>query len=125
MTESNSNLFIGIIDDDAPVRESMGAVVELLGCHVQTWESAEQFLADQGRSRLNLLIVDVRLPGLNGLELLHHLAAEGLTPPSVVMTGHADVQESDLQFWPNKIRVLAKPYAPDKLLEVISRWLDI
>lgn len=125
MTDSNSSLVVGIIDDDAPVRDSMGAVIEILGCDVQSWESAEQFLSDHVRSRIDLLIIDVRLPGMSGLELLQHLAAEGLTPPCVVMTGHADVQDAELQFWPNKISVLAKPCAPGNLLEIISLWLRI
>ena len=124
MTQSNATLVVCIVEDDSAVRDSLSAVVETLGCRVKSFASAEEFLAGETVAGLKFLIVDVRLPGMSGVELLEQIAFHKSLPPTIVMTGHADAKEMKLDFWPNKMWFLVKPCDPGKLLAIISNSLS-
>ena len=121
MNESNVKSAVCIIDDDAAVLQSLAALVQALGCRVACFSTAEEFLARPNEVDPSLLIVDVRLPGMSGLELLAQMASGKITPKSIVMTAHADAQEMNLNFWPNEVCILPKPCHPEKLTEMIAK----
>lgn len=125
MSTSNpkTDRVVCIIEDDAAVRSSLTALLEPLDCHVRAFASAEDFLANEHVTQLDFLIVDVRLPGMSGLELLEQIAFHKPLPALLVMTGHADAQEIKLNYWPNKTWFLVKPCDPSKLLAAISECL--
>jgi len=115
---------IGIVDDDLSVRGSLVALVECSGYSAVSFGSAEEFLQEGALPQARFLIVDVRLPGMSGIELLDRLSDTGLTRPAVVVTGHADGQQ--LRQTPKLAGVsfLSKPCAPEELLEVIAAAID-
>ena len=115
---------IAIVDDDVSVRGSLVALVQCSGYSAVSFSSAEEFLQEDALPEAKFLIVDVRLPGMSGIELLAQLANTGRTRPAVVVTGHADSQE--LQQAPQLAGVcfLSKPCAPEALLEVIAASID-
>ncbi len=115
---------ICIIDDDSSVRDSLVSLIECSGYSAAAFENAEQFLDQGALPRAQFLIVDVRLPGMSGIELLDQLAVNGLARPAVVITGHADRQK--LSQTPNLsgVSFLSKPSDPDELLNVIASSLD-
>ena len=115
---------IGIIDDDASVRGSLVALIECSGYAAAPFSSAEEFLEVGALPQARFLIVDVRLPGMSGIELLDCLSNTGLTRPTVVVTGHADGQQ--LRQGPKRGEVwfLSKPCAPEELLAVIAASVD-
>ena len=121
VTKAKSNSLVCVIEDDAAVRESLAAVVEALDCRVACFATAEEFLTRSEDADPQMLIVDVRLPGMSGLELLARMAAGPVTPPCIVMTGHADAQELQLDFWPNEITILPKPCQPERVMDMIVR----
>lgn len=115
---------VSIIDDDDAVRASLAVLLKSCDYRVQCFASAEEFLQHEGQATTDLLIVDVRLPKLSGLELLEHLADAGISPPAIVITGHAEVDASRLDFWLNGITVLPKPCDPKTLLSRVAELLD-
>lgn len=121
MSEPSIETSVCVIDDDEAVNASVAAIVRALDCPVACYPTAEEFLARPDTVVPCLLIVDVRLPGMSGLELLAQLAKGTTTPAAIVMTGHADAKELSLDFWPNEICILPKPCPPEKLIELISR----
>ena len=79
-SESKASL-IGIVDDDSGVRESISSLVRSAGFRAAVFSSAEDFLHSEGLKHAACLILDVRMPGINGLDLQAHLAGEGMAPP--------------------------------------------
>lgn len=115
---------IGIIDDDVSVRGSLVALIECSGYSAASFSSAEEFLQEGALPQAKFLIVDVRLPGMSGIELLDQLSNTGLTRPAVVVTGHADSRELHQAPKLAEVCFLSKPCAPEKLLELIAASVD-
>lgn len=120
MASSGRTRTVCVIEDDIAVRESLTAVIEIGGSQAISFANAEEFRASDYWSTADFLIVDIRLPGMTGLELLESMVAYGHTPPVIVITGHADVEDLPLEFWPNRICVLPKPCDPNSLLSLIE-----
>lgn len=123
MIETKSPPCVGVVDDDAAVRGSLVAVLESIGCRVDSYASAEDYLEQRTDTAVDFLIVDVRLPGMSGIELLDQLIAVEFTPPLIVMTGHADAEEILIENWPNEVCVLPKPCHPNRFIAVITKSL--
>src|SRR5438046_7454871 len=84
---------ISVVDDDHSVRESLARLIRSVGFKVQVFESAEEFL-NAGREReANCLILDIRMPGMNGLELQHALSANDCDLPVIFVTAHGSDHE--------------------------------
>lgn len=114
---------ICIVEDDRPVRESLVALLQSCGFSTIWFESAEDALGEPLPREVQCMIVDVRLPGRSGIELLRTLAAAGVVLPSLVMTGHGDAetldQLNDLKF----VRFIEKPFDPPLFLDCIRQIL--
>src|SRR3989338_1227481 len=82
---------VNVVDDDGAVRNSLRWLIESTGLDVATFASAKEFLNGYDRDRPGCLILDVRLPGQSGLELQKQLAAQDVSLPVIIITGHGDV----------------------------------
>jgi len=121
---SPSEALVCVIDDDQFVRESLVLLLTCSDYRALGFEDAESFLNAGAAADADLLIIDVGLPGMNGLALIKRLNEAGLTRPVIVITGHAD--GSDLQGTtpPGLVAFLHKPVDPPELLQVIERSLS-
>ena len=83
---------VHVVDDDDAVRRSLALLLVSFGYSTETYASAEAFLAAVGGARPGCVIVDIRMPGMDGLELQEELHRRGCTMPVIVVTGHGDVE---------------------------------
>jgi FixJ family two-component response regulator len=112
-----------IIDDDASVRESIKDLVESVGLSAASFASAHAFLASERRDEPSCLVLDVRLPGISGLDLQHELRRAGIRIPIIFITGHADVPMTVKAMKSGAVEFLTKPFRDQDLLDVIQRAL--
>jgi FixJ family two-component response regulator len=113
-----------IVDDDISVRESLELLIRSQGWQAETFESAKEFL---DRSRVlvpSCLILDVSLPGLNGLELQKRVAVERTEMPIIFITGHGDVPMSVEAMKAGALEFLTKPFSQNVLVSAIRNALD-
>jgi FixJ family two-component response regulator len=115
---------IAIVDDDEPLREALGSVLKAAGFLIDTFASAEEFLASQLRQEIACLILDVRLPGMSGIELQRRLSETGCTIPIIFVTAHGDASLRDMLLKAGAASFLNKPVRSDTLLREIYRALD-
>ena len=112
-----------IIDDDAGVRESIQDLVESVGLHAQSFATAQEFLSSERRGGPSCLVLDVRLPGISGLDLQHELRKAGIRIPIIFITGHADIPMTVKAMKSGAIEFLTKPFRQQDLLDVIQSAL--
>ena len=114
-----------VIDDDPAGRESVAALVRSRGLEVEAYESAEAFLACFDRTRSGCIVVDVRMPGMSGMELQERLRQDDISLPIVMISGYADVSTAVQAMRNGALTYLEKPCSEQKLWESISRALDL
>src|SRR5271163_141169 len=113
-----------IVDDDVSVRESLEMLVRDENWKPETFSSAQEFL-DHPRKRVpSCLVLDLSLPGLNGLELQKHLAVENSDMPIIFITGHGDVPQSVQAMKAGALEFLTKPINNDALVSAIRNALQ-
>lgn len=115
---------IHIVDDDEAFRDSLVMLLESRGYRANGHASASAFLATALEGRRVCALVDVRMPGMNGLELQQALASAGNTVPVILLTGHADVPMAVQAMKAGAIDFIEKPFETDALLAAIGRALD-
>ena len=114
---------ICIVEDDRPVRDSLVTILECCGFTTICYGSAEAMLEGKLPHDVQCLIVDVRLPGRSGIELLRALAENGIVLPSIVMTGHGDADTlGQLQDLP-AVRFVEKPFDPPQFLDLVREMV--
>jgi len=113
-----------VIDDDADVRASIAGLLKSAGLHFKTFATAQEFLSDGKRDRPSCLVLDVRLPGMNGLEFQRELADAGIPIPIIFITGHGDIPMTVRAMKSGAVEFLTKPFDDQKLLEAIYQALD-
>ena len=114
---------ICIVDDDASLRRSVSNLLRSLGFQVEAFESAEAFLLSDQRRTTGCLVLDQRLPGLNGFELLARLRSEASTIRVVMLTAHGDDDLRRRAIALGVVAFLAKPFRPEDLLQAIQACL--
>jgi FixJ family two-component response regulator len=114
---------VSIVDDDPAARDSVAALVRSKGVNVETFTSAEEFLSSFDVSRTGCLVVDVRMAGMNGLELQDALNARKSTLPVIVITGFGDVPTAVRAMKAGAVTFLEKPCQAQELWAVIQRAL--
>ncbi len=119
-----SNNVVHLIDDDADVRRALAFLLGTAGLAVRIYESASEFLAQDMKTLSGCVVTDVRMPGIDGLELLRRLAASAVPLPVVVMTGHADVPLAVEAMKAGAIDFIEKPFDDDLLLSAIRVALE-
>jgi FixJ family two-component response regulator len=117
MTPATPIVFV--VDDDISVRESLQLLIQCEGCHPETFASAQEFL-DRPRSLVpSCLVLDVSLPGLNGLDLQKRVAVERPDMPIIFITGYGDVPTTVRAMKAGAVEFLTKPFSDDALLNAI------
>lgn len=114
----NNSVFI--IDDDPSIRDSLGLLLSLRGYRSSFFSSAENFLQAWRPNWQGCLLLDIRMPSMDGLTLQKALQAQGCTIPVVIITGHGDVNSSREAFRANAIDFLEKPLDEARLIEAIE-----
>ena len=112
-----------IIDDDAGVRAAIQGLLKSEGLQSEGFESAEEFLKTERPDGPSCLILDVSLPGINGLEFQQQLRDAGLQVPIIFITGHGDIPMSVKAMKSGALEFLTKPFRDDTLLEAIRQAL--
>ena len=110
-----------VVDDDVSVREGLGSLIRSAGLGVETFASAQEFLARSRPDVPSCLVLDVRLPGLSGLDLQKRMAEVNIEIPIVFITGHGDVPTSVRAMKAGAVEFLTKPFVDRDLLDAIQQ----
>jgi FixJ family two-component response regulator len=109
------------VDDDASVRKSVGRLLRTAGLQVEVFASADEFLAHPPSDESACLLLDLKMPGRNGLELQEALVAARKPIPIVFVSGHGDIPASVRAMKGGAVDFLTKPYSVEELLEAVER----
>src|SRR5438445_5758487 len=113
-----------VIDDDAHVRAAIQGLLKSVGLRSESFETAQGFLGSKRAEGPSCLVLDVRLPGINGLEFQHELAEQGLLIPIIFITGHGDIPMTVRAMKSGAVEFLTKPFRDQDLLDAIYQALD-
>ena len=122
MTEADAVIFV--VDDDAAMRRSLENLMRSVGLRVEAFASAQGFLRRRHPDGSACLVLDVRLPGLSGLDLQKRMAETGLEIPIIFITGHGDVPMSVRAMKAGAVEFLTKPFRDQDLLDAIHAALE-
>jgi FixJ family two-component response regulator len=114
---------ISVVDDDDSVRESLRGLIRSVGFAVKVFASAEEFLNSDHLRNTDCLILDVRMPGMNGLELQRQLAATARKIPVIFITAHGDEEVRSRALNGGAVDYLLKPFSEEALLNAIDAAL--
>lgn len=112
-----------VVDDDQAMRNSLKWLIESVGVPVESFASADEFLARYEAGRPGCLVLDVRMPGMSGLELQEHLSSRNTRVPAVIITGHGDVPMAVRAMKAGAVDFIEKPFNDEALLDAIRRAL--
>jgi len=124
MTTPQAQSTIYIVDDDEAVRDSLRWLLEANGYRVKCYAGAEQFLEAYDSEQVGVLIADVRMPGMSGLELQEVLIEREAPLPIVFITGHGDVPMAVSTMKKGAVDFLEKPFNETELRKIVARMLD-
>jgi RNA polymerase sigma factor (sigma-70 family) len=113
-----------IVDDDKAMRSSLKWLIESVGMKVRTYASADEFLIGHYPGRSGCLLLDVRMPGMSGLELQAHLTHRDIRLPVIIITGHGDVAMAVKAMKAGAADFIEKPFNDQELLDSIRHALD-
>jgi RNA polymerase sigma factor (sigma-70 family) len=114
-----------IIDDDAAVRDSLALLLRLHGFETVEFDSAEAFLSAVGADWSGIVLVDLRMPGMSGLEMQSELLARKIELPVIVITAHGETSAARTSFKSGAVDFLEKPIDRDQLLNAVREGLGI
>jgi FixJ family two-component response regulator len=115
---------VSVVDDDESVRESLRGLIRSVGLHVQTFASAEEFSNSAKLEQTDCLILDVRMPGMSGLELQRQLVASRREIPIIFITAHgSDETVRARALRDGAVAYLIKPFSEDSLLQAVNTAL--
>lgn len=123
-TESKEKPVVFVVDDDISVRESLQALINWSGWQAETFESAQDFLTRPPISLPCCLVLDVSMPGLNGLELQKLITEDGIDMPIIFITGHGDIPMSVQAMKAGAVEFLTKPIDDEALLTAIRHAIE-
>jgi FixJ family two-component response regulator len=113
-----------VVDDDRSIRDALRSLIASVGLRVQTFPTAQEFLSGQRSDAPGCLILDVRLPGLSGLDLQRELAKAGIAIPIIFITGHGDIPMSVQAMKAGAVEFLTKPFREQQLLDAIQQAIE-
>jgi FixJ family two-component response regulator len=122
--KSHATPIVFVVDDDISVRESLELLIRSEGWEPEAFASAQEFLAHPRMHVPSCLVLDVSLPGLNGLELQKRVAIERTDVPIIFITGHGDVPMTVQAMKAGAVEFLTKPFSDDVLLRAIRNAID-
>lgn len=120
----HSNSVIFVVDDDDAVRDSLRLLLETQNYQVETFASGEEFLEQFNPNLVSVLITDVRMPGMSGLQLQEQLLERKATLPIIFITGHGDVNMAVSTMKKGAVDFIEKPFNLEDIKPVITRFLD-
>jgi FixJ family two-component response regulator len=113
-----------VIDDDAGVRASIQGLLKSVGLRSEAFGTTQEFLRSKRPDGPSCLVLDVRLPGINGLEFQRDLADKGIRIPIIFITGHGDIPMTVKAMKSGAVEFLTKPFHDQDLLDAINQALD-
>ena len=121
MTSASSIVFV--VDDDQSVREGLSSLIRSIGLNVETYASAQEYLRRSPQQSPACLVLDVRMPGLSGLDLQLELAKQGREIPIIFVTAHGDIPMTVKAMKAGAAEFLSKPFRDQDLLDAICQAL--
>lgn len=118
MSDNSATVFV--VDDDEPVRDAIGLLLDTVDIHHESYDSAQSFLAAYSIERTGCLVLDIRMPGMNGLELQDHLLEQKDPLPIIFITGHGDIPMAVEAMKKGAIDFIRKPFRDQELLDSIQ-----
>ncbi len=118
-----SNPTVYIVDDDAAVRDGLKALLTVSGYTLATFDSAESFLAAIDRKATGCAVLDIRMPGMSGLDLQRELKKRSIALPVIIITGHGDVPLAVAALKAGAVDFIEKPFDSDALIDSIEEAL--
>ena len=122
MKESEPMVFV--VDDDESLRKALKRLIKSVGMNVETFATAREFLSRQHYEGPSCLVLDVRMPGLSGLDLQQELVKADLTLPIIFITGHGNIPMSVQAIKAGAIDFLEKPFEDQALLDLIQNAIE-
>jgi RNA polymerase sigma factor (sigma-70 family) len=119
-TDSTQKFTVYIVDDDQAIRHAMELLMRSVGLEYEIFHSGDDFLKDYTNDRAGCLVLDIRMPGLGGLELQEKLNELGSTLPIIFITGHGDVPMAVEAMQKGAVDFIQKPFRDQELLDRIS-----
>ena len=113
-----------VIDDDESIREALKDLLESVGLRVETFASAPEFLQSRHSDAPSCLVLDIRMPGLSGLDLQREMAEANIHTPIIFITGHGDIPMTVRAMKAGAVEFLTKPFRDQDLLDAIQQALD-
>ena len=114
-----------VIDDDSSVREAIRGMLKSVGLHAEIFATPQEFLQNKPPDGPSCLVLDVRLPGVNGLDFQHELAEAEVRIPIIFITGHGDIPMTVKAMKLGAVEFLTKPFRDQDLLDAIYQALDL
>jgi two-component system response regulator FixJ len=114
-----------VVDDDRAMRDSLRWLLESIGLSVRTYATAAEFLREHDPAQPGCLVLDVRMPGMSGLDLQAELAQRGAELPTIVVTGHGEVAMAVRAVKAGAIDFIEKPFSDQLLLDRVRQALEI
>jgi FixJ family two-component response regulator len=124
MTPPTSTPTVFVIDDDADVRASIAGLLKSVGVRSEIFGTAQDFLCRKPPDGPSCLVLDVRLPGMNGLDVQRELLEAGIPIPVIFITGHGDIPMTVRAMKSGAVEFLTKPFNDQDLLDAIYHALD-
>jgi FixJ family two-component response regulator len=121
---SSADSIVFVVEDDAAARSAMETLLRSVGLRVEAFGSATEFLQRRSADGPCCLVLDVRLPGMSGLELQRHLRQAGVNIPIIFITGHGDIPMSVEAMKAGAVEFLTKPFRGQELLDAIHNALE-
>ncbi|MBI1386072.1 MAG: response regulator [Rhizobiales bacterium] len=125
MAQAARDLHVNVVDDNAAVRKSMCALLLAHGYSVSSFESAEHFLAQHSGAGHQCVLLDLRMPGMSGLDLQRHLRRNAPDIPLIILTGHGDISSAVEAMRAGAIDFIEKPGSEDQLLRALDSALQV
>ncbi len=116
-------LVVSVVDDDESLRRSLRNLLRSVGFGVETFASAEEFLGSAQRENTGCLVLDLRMTGMSGFDLLRHLAVADSRIPAVILTAHGDEETRRRSLQAGAVEFLDKPFRSDALLDAVRAAL--
>jgi FixJ family two-component response regulator len=115
---------VHVIDDDESLRDALDLLLPTVGFEARTYASVQQFLDARARDGLGCIVLDVRLPGISGLDFQSQLAGFGIHLPVILMTGHGDVPMSVRAMKAGAVDFLPKPFRDQDMIDAVSTAIE-
>lgn len=125
MDFNRASTVICVVDDDAVVRESLKLLIQMQGVKVRDYGNCQDYLADEQALECACLVLDVRLPGISGLQLQERLRERADIPPIIFISGHADVPTAVQAMRAGALDFLQKPFPEQILLDRIEQAIEL